>query len=150
MWNCSPEDRKTSSIYMTEDWIPVIKREGDSVKYWNLGQQATDTLYKGEIFKAKLYMPIKEFYDSLGRNIILKEQKMDFLIGEDTSTRKRVLAKYYSLKRFIKVKGDSGFIAIPVDSIIHRFNIDSVRWKAEITPSDTTYAISGRWYFSRR
>lgn len=127
--------RKPESVWEYNQWVPIIYKEGQDTNYWYLNK---DTVYSGQLFKAKMFMPLKEFYDSAGQNIILKNQEMSFVV------------QGYNLNEFLTVKGDTGFLAIPIDSVLNRLAVDSTIWRAWIKPTnDTTYTISGFWYLKR-
>ena len=138
-------DRIYPSEWKYNDWTPFIMRDSDTTNYYNLHGVGVDTLYSGDIFKAKLFMPIREFYDSLGNNLILDEHEMHFSIGLDTFPKYSV-PDLTRIDKYLTVVKDTGYLEIPIDSLISRYSWDSVLWRASITPTaDTTYAIEGNW-----
>lgn len=135
-------DKKYPSTWNGDDWTPIIMRESDSINYYGAG---VDTLYQGDLFKAKLYFPIREFYDSIGHNKILNEHQMKFEIGPDTFP-KYSSPKLTKMNKYLTVVKDTGYLEIPIDSIILKYPWDSILWRASIQPTaDTVYAIEGAW-----
>ncbi|MEL7001900.1 MAG: hypothetical protein AAFN93_04100 [Bacteroidota bacterium] len=132
-----------------KDWIPVILLDGDTSNYFNVKGGNIDTLNSGDMFAAKLFMPIREFYDSLGNNIINDNHEMRFVIFPDTR-KGGAYPPMTDMKSFLNVKKDTGYINIPVDSIYSRVKWDSVIWQAYVTPTDSTFAITGEWYLNMR
>lgn len=124
-----------------EDWIPVMVDERNN-KYWDHLSGSRDTLHLGEIFIAKLHMPLKEYKDSVGNRIDVRIKWIDFDVSADSVKLK--------FKNYIKITNDTGYLRIPVDTLMNKFNRNNLTWEASLWISnDTTYIISGDWHLSR-
>lgn len=124
-----------------QDWIPVMV-DGGNNKYWDYSGGSPDTLHSGQIFNAKIHMPLKEFEDSLGNRINVTIKRIDFDVKEGSTK--------LEFRNYIRITYDTGIVRIPVDTLMNKFKGDNLRWEASLWVSnDTTYIINGDWHLSR-
>ena len=136
------EETKADSAWRLEDWIPVVITNGDTLKWRN---QDTDTIRATDIYRVKMYLPIRQFYKS-GVNLLEGETKMQFAIGVDQPDNS---LEYLTTKYFL-VNQDTGTVEISMDTVITMTQSDSLFWTATVMKPDTAIGIKGHWIIKRK
>jgi hypothetical protein len=142
--SCSHSEKRNEWYWDAQIFNPYFFKEGEGQLY-----SGSDTLRRGERFRARLYKGFTDFKDSIGDNLI-KEFKGYFVeIAVDTSRRPGIGYGFKRINNFIHLKEDTAFVDIPTDSLF-KYNVAILNWRAGYRViftdnSDTTYMVGGKW-----